>query len=425
MPSEIQLSLELNQFFKSIYRHRHLKLPLTKKDDLVTDFIARCDVYNSHLRDYATQEKDQLAELIPEILEVSIEVQYCIALTMTSFLSGNIKLAYDTFDKTFSNRNIYKHLRRISIPLSDLCNEKKPLFRVRKSEKPLDKRKDLFHIPFSMRHLVGAQRYSVAGLPCLYLGTSIYIYWQEMGKPDLGKLFISSFKSKDSKSQVLNLAAEFLYHRMRSSPYSEDISFKNNSLKISYLILWPLIAACNYKKSDENSNFIQEYIIPNLLMQWISTKDRIPISGIAYRSTKFSKSTQSPQAVNIVLPPKVDYAQTIKYDFCPTLCSIFDITPPVSWQILKTLNYSVGGEMTSEQLKAIDVLKKKEVMRIRNFDEDLVSLYPLTDFYKLEIFIHRYMNYAELPPGKDGDKMAAELSNKLKRIDDMSNQLPD
>ncbi|EPN5138703.1 hypothetical protein ACT0HZ_004713, partial [Enterobacter hormaechei] len=94
-------------------------------------------------------------------------------------------------------------------------------------------------------------------------------------------------------------------------------------------------------------------------------------------------------------------------------------------QILKTLNYSVGGEMTSEQLKAIDVLKKKEVMRIRNFDEDLVSLYPLTDFYKLEIFIHRYMNYAELPPGKDGDKMAAELSNKLKRIDDMSNQLPD
>lgn len=81
--------------------------------------------------------------------------------------------------------------------------------------------------------------------------------------------------------------------------------------------------------------------------------------------------------------------------------------------------------MTSEQLKAIDVLKKKEVMRIRNFDEDLVSLYPLTDFYKLEIFIHRYMNYAELPPRKDGDKMAAELSNKLKRIDDMSNQLPD
>lgn len=416
MNSEIQLSFELSQFFKSIYRHRHLKLPLTKKEDLVTDFIARCDVYNSHLKEYATQEKDQLAELIPEILETSSEVQNCIALTMTSFLSGNIKLAYDTFDKTFSNRNIYKHLRRISVPLSNLCNDKKPLFRVRKSEKPLDKRKDLFHIPFSKRHLVSAQRYSVAGLPCLYLGTSIYICWQEMDKPDLGKLFISSFITTNSKSQVLNLAAEFLYHRMRSTPYSEDISFKNNSLKISYLILWPLIAACNYKKTDGNSSFIQEYIIPNLLMQWISTKDRTPISGIAYRSTKFSKSTQSPQAVNIVLPPKVDYFQTIKYDFCPTLCSLFEITTPVSWQILKTLDYSAGADMTPEQLDAINVLKKKEMMGIRNFDEDLVSLYPLTDFYKLEIFIHRYMDYAELSPKKDGGRMATEPSNGLKHL---------
>ncbi|EOU1298366.1 hypothetical protein ACNSWB_003805 [Cronobacter sakazakii] len=416
MNSEIQLSFELSQFFKSIYRHRHLKLPLTKKEDLVTDFIARCDVYNSHLKEYATQEKDQLAELIPEILETSSEVQNCIALTMTSFLSGNIKLAYDTFDKTFSNRNIYKHLRRISVPLSNLCNDKKPLFRVRKSENPLDKRKDLFHIPFSKRHLVSAQRYSVAGLPCLYLGTSIYICWQEMDKPDLGKLFISSFTTTNSKSQVLNLAAEFLYHRMRSTPYSEDISFKNNSLKISYLILWPLIAACNYKKTDGNSSFIQEYIIPNLLMQWISTKDSTPISGIAYRSTKFSKSTQSPQAVNIVLPPKVDYFQTIKYDFCPTLCSIFEITTPVSWQILKTLDYSAGADMTPEQLDAIDVLKKKEMMGIRNFDEDLVSLYPLTDFYKLEIFIHRYMDYAELSPKKDGGRMATEPSNGLKHL---------
>lgn len=424
MTNEIQLSYELSQFFKSLYRGRSLKLPLTKKDDIVSDFLTRCDSYNYHLTEYISQNNDQLSEYLPEILEESKLMQECIIKTMSYFLSGDIKHAYDTFNQTLSRRNMYRHLRRISVPLSGLCHKNKPLFRVRKSDKPLNKRKDLFHIPFSMRHLVNAQRYSVAGLPCLYLGTSIYICWQEMDKPDLGKLYISSFTSNDSKSQVLNLAAEFLYHRTRAV-YDENTSFEDNTIKLSYLTLWPLIAACNYKKTDSASSFIPEYIIPNLLMQWISTTSRTPISGIAYRSTKFSKPSQSPQAVNVVLPPKVNYSQTVMYDFCPTLCSMFDFTPPVSWQIVKTLDYSAGSELTSDQIKAIATLKKKEAIGISNFDEDIVSLYPLTDFYKLEVFIDRYMDYDEIPPSKDGGKLAAELSNKLKRIDAMSDQLTD
>ena len=416
MSYEVELSYEIDQFFKSIYRKRNLKLPLTKKDDLVLDFLTRCEIYNTLLSQYISENKNDFSELIPDILDVSKFLQNGILKTLTSFLSGDIKLAYDTFDKTLSNRIVYKNLRRISVPLSDLCNTKKKLFRVRKSDKPLGKRKDLFHIPFSMRHFVNAQRYSVAGLPCLYLGTSLYICWQEMDKPDLGKLYISSFRSKDSKSRVLNLAAGFLYHRTKSK-YAEEITFEDNSIKLSYLILWPLIAACNYIKSESNAPFIQEYIIPNLLMQWISRKDGTPISGIAYRSTKFSKPSQSPQALNVVLPPKVNYAETVEYDFCPTLCSMFAFTPPVSWQIVKTLDYSVGAELTSEQIEAIDSLKRRESIGIRNFDEDLVSLYPLTDFYKLEVFIDRYMDYEEMIPNKDGGKMATELLNKLKLID--------
>jgi len=96
---------------------------------------------------------------------------------------------------------------------------------------------------------------------------------------------------------------------------------------------------------------------------------------------------------------------------------MFAFTPPVSWQIVKTLDYSVGAELTSEQIKAIDSLKRRESIGIRNFDEDLVSLYPLTDFYKLEVFIDRYMDYEEMIPNKDGGKMATELLNKLKLID--------
>lgn len=420
MNEEYELSYSLNELFKSIYRKSSLKLPIKKKNDIVSDFFEKCENYNLHLSNYIEEDAEQLLEIIPEIITTSKQLQAGIIKTLTLFLTGDIQAAYNTFDKTLSSRVIYRNLRRISVPLRELCDVDKPLFRVRKSDKPLSERKDLFHIPFSMRHLVNAQRYSVAGLPCLYLGTSIYICWQEMDKPDLSKLYISAFISDDSRSQVLNLAADFLFHRTRVKR-PRDISSRDNNEKIAYLILWPLIAACNYIKSDGNSPFIQEYIIPNLLMQWISRKDNTPISGIAYRSTRFSKRSQSPQAVNVVLPPKVDYYQIIENDFSLSLCSMFDFTPPVSWQIVNTLDYAAGSTMTEDQEKALEVLKRKQRTGIINFDEDLVSLYPLTDFYKLEVFIDRYMDYNTLSPVKDGGKLATELLNKLKSLETPSN----
>ncbi|MFW8247620.1 hypothetical protein ACOIDW_27415, partial [Klebsiella pneumoniae] len=91
----------------------------------------------------------------------------------------------------FSADTINRHIQRIAIPLNDICNENKPLFRVRKSDTPLSEREEIFHIPFTERQNVSAQRYSVAGLPCLYLGTSLYVCWQEMNKPDFDKLYLS------------------------------------------------------------------------------------------------------------------------------------------------------------------------------------------------------------------------------------------
>ncbi|MCP6412589.1 hypothetical protein NL483_29000, partial [Klebsiella pneumoniae] len=69
---------------------------------------------------------------------------------------------------------------------------------------------------------------------------------------------------------------------------------------ISYLCLWPLIIACNYIKKQPDAAFNQEYIIPNILMQWISRKENSPIIGIAYRSTKITSIKHSDLAINVV-----------------------------------------------------------------------------------------------------------------------------
>src|SRR4029077_14880750 len=70
------------------------------------------------------------------------------------------------------------------------------LYRIRPAkadEWHLEKR-SLFHIPFNERHKVARQRYSIPGLPCLYLGGTLYVCWLEMNRPNFDSLFISRFR---------------------------------------------------------------------------------------------------------------------------------------------------------------------------------------------------------------------------------------
>lgn len=81
-------------------------------------------------------------------------------------------------------------------------------------------------------------------------------------------------------------------------------------------------------------------------------------------------------------------------EYCPRLKGLFEFTPPVSWQVLKTLDYQFVGERTPEQVNAAKFLKRKERLSgISNFYEDIVKLYPLTDFYKLEVCIDQLFDY--------------------------------
>ncbi len=69
----------------------------------------------------------------------------------------------------------------------------------------------------------------------------------------------------------------------------------------------------------------------------------------------------------------------------------------MSWQVLKTLDYQNQFDISNEQKKAIDYLKKKEKLSgIANFEEDIVNLYPLTDFYKLELLVDRLFKHQKI-----------------------------
>ncbi|ECL6044731.1 hypothetical protein ACVR6X_003256, partial [Salmonella enterica subsp. enterica serovar Schwarzengrund] len=162
--------------------------------------------------------------------------------------------------------------------------------------------------------------------------------------------------------------------------------------------LWPLILACNYLKKHNDASFIQEYIIPNLLMQWISRDiNNNNIIGIAYRSTKLPANTDSRKGINVVLPPKARYEDIKGYDFCPVLSDKFKFTPPVSWQVLKTLEYVPLRQSFSDRENLSEELRRKKSWEIMgNIDDEILSIYKLSDFYKLEVCMDEILVYDEI-----------------------------
>lgn len=391
MDDDKSKEIHYNHIINEILNMPFIAPPFILEKDIVTDFKNRCEHYIKAIKKYEDNNDTNInfSLMIKRIVRITSGITKC----LEEFLSGDIKSAYDVFDETFSADVINRHIQRITIPLNYICNFEKPLFRVRKSDSPLTEREEIFHIPFTKRHNVNAQRYSVAGLPCLYLGTSLYVCWQEMNKPDFDKLYLSSFISDDDKSKILNFSPLML-NSPTSGILEGDELKKSNWSKASYFILWPLILSCSYIKKNDNASFIQEYIIPNLLMQWISRRVSSPIVGIAYYSTRMPNANKTHRSINVVLPPKATYRQTVLQEYCPRLKGLFEFTPPVSWQVLKTLDYQFVGERTPEQVNAAKFLKRKERLSgISNFYEDIVNLYPLTDFYKLEVCIDQLFDY--------------------------------
>jgi hypothetical protein len=201
------------------------------------------------------------------------------------YLSGDTRQAHEVFSVILNDNR--KNLENLILRFE---SQEEIFYRVRYSEKEITSKDEIFHIPFNLRHLVETMRYSISGIPCLYFGNTIYDCWLEMDKPDLNKLYISKFKNT-SKINILDFAITF--HTLNKVPTIEDQypeSYSKAKME-AFLALYPLILACSFKKQYENAKFNVEYIIPNILLQWISS-EKEHIDGIRYFSTKMMSTAE-------------------------------------------------------------------------------------------------------------------------------------
>lgn len=201
------------------------------------------------------------------------------------------------------------------------------IYRVRIGRLDKFERRDLFHVPFELRHWVSTQRYSISGLPSLYLGGSLWVCWEEMQKPDFHTLQVSRFRYSKAASVL-----DFGFRPKVVSQLGQGTLFKADWLT-SYVLCWPLLAACSVRVLHTGMPFIPEYIVPQLLLQWL--RNESGLDGLRYFSTKVEQYSHSPwAAMNYVFPVQ----EQATAGFCPRLSEKFHLTAPVPWSLLEKVD---------------------------------------------------------------------------------------
>lgn len=157
-----------------------------------------------------------------------------------------------------------------------------------------------FHIPFSIRQLVGNQRFSVSGQPMLYFSSSVLAITKELESsvenlaiagflPDYSKYYHSKIFDLQNhlNNSIENTLPGILTTDLNISYYQNDIN-PNQATIAKDIHETVLMNICTFPVLVKGS-FISEYVIPQLLTSVLLQEN---YTGIIFPSTKdFSNLT--------------------------------------------------------------------------------------------------------------------------------------
>jgi len=216
--------------------------------------------------------------------------------------------------------------------------------RVHKENFPLSP-DNFFHIPFDLRGKIKTQRFSIPGFPSLYLGTSSYVCWEELNRPNLNDFQIVRLRNT-SPLKVVDL-----------SPPKDNGENAYDYYK--YLMIWPLVFASSVRVRNYTDDFKPEYIIPQLLLQWVRKDNRI--DGISYQTTHidFKDSLSKGEFLNLALPVKENKTRGL----CSELEKKFLMTESTSVQLnqCSTSGLIDGGSAfnySNKHVQKIELIKE-------------------------------------------------------------------
>lgn len=356
-------------FFKNVLNDKNLYLPIRWNG---SDFASTLgNLFNHYIKQIESLSNEQGYNNNHKPANVNYIKRVCNLLTMAvnHYLNGFPSKAYSSFEQVMdllmdTPLEIYQNKKGDNLKLFRVVSieDNKPYSRIR-----------VFHTPYNLRSKVSTSRYSIAGYPSLYLGTTLALCCEEIHmNPHQNFALASMFKLESSLEyintniRVIELGVkpqDFLNIEYANESHERRISrslLDGSSVRSAYLLWYPLIASCSYIRTNKNDPFAAEYIIPQLLMQWVrneigSNKDDEydQLVGIRYFSCASVKA--SDMGFNYVFPTS-GQQKSAELPYCSVLAKAFRLTNPVyihehdnlhtcEWQLTRSNDFDFIGSL--------------------------------------------------------------------------------
>lgn len=205
--------------------------------------------------------------------------------------------------------------------------------------------KEMYHIPLNKRDMVGTERFCIPGIPCLYIGSSIYDIWLEIGRPAYSDFNVSALKlTEEGKNlQILNLTINpYVILGLCTDLSDGTSSDKTIALIKSVLFSYPLIIATSIRNKRSAGKFRSDYIISHLIMLNIK---KLGIDGVAYISKRIEDGREDyayPQLINFAFPAFETSDVNQNYG---KICEKIKITKPRNYEEFMSLELDARDRM--------------------------------------------------------------------------------
>lgn len=337
--------------FKNILNDKSLYLPIRWDGN---DFSSTLNsLFNHYINclEMLSSEKPIYGVAVRVNVENIKKVCGLIIKAVNDYLNGFPSKSYTSFNKIMSIlmeqplRVYQKSAMEQFLENGYFENDELKLFRAAcvSDNKPYG-RSRVFHTPYNMRSRVSTSRYSIAGYPSLYLGTSLDLCCEEIHvNPQYDFVLASVFKLERA-IEYSNAHISVIELGVKPQDFAEVINeraerrvdynlLKNTEIRSAYLLWYPLIAASSYIRTNKNDPFAAEYIIPQLLMQWVRSEiasrkyeNYDQLIGIRYFSCASVRASE--MGFNYVFPTS-GQQKAAELPYCSILTRAFKMTKPV------------------------------------------------------------------------------------------------
>lgn len=283
------------------------------------------------------------------------------------YYSGHISTSHTII------KNLLKDIVDNPLAVSDINSSKAfpgisreiQFFRARTNEEvTIFKPKDMLHIPFDMRGKTGNYRFSIPGIPSLYLGNTSYACWLELGCPAEYRYNVSPVLL-DGTQKILNLAV------MTRKQF--DVNDCNAEYVHCWLKLLCLMIATSYVIKERDRSFKSEYIVSQSIM--LGCKE-LGLDGVAYFSKRVEDEAFAYAAINAALFTK--YEKGKKYS---DICKHIKIDESYNYALYKQL----GNIDKNKEYRDYRVLQTGLITNIGKYNRQFN--FGETEFCKFDKFL--------------------------------------